>query len=83
MGLDSEAPKALHFRDKDEDELIPPEIMEDMATAERALQQPILVQPKSRFSKGKAVHVQFDGGSAKGHAMGGFMILDCDEQEVI
>ena len=51
--------------------------------AKRALQQPILIPPKSRFSKGKAVHVQFDGGSAKGHATGSFMILDCEGQEVI
>ena len=54
-----------------------------MATAEKVLQQPILITPKSRFSKGKAVHVQFNGGSAEGHAMGSFVILDCDGQEVI
>ena len=54
-----------------------------MATAKRALQQPISIPPKSRFSKGKAVHVQFDGGSAAGYATGGFVILDCEGREVI
>ena len=54
-----------------------------MATAERALQRPILIPPKSRFSSEKAVHVQFDGGSAEGHATGGFKIMDCEGQEVI
>ena len=54
-----------------------------MVTAEKVLQQPISILPKSRFSKAKAVHVQFDRGSAKGHAMGGFVILDCEDQEVI
>ena len=81
--MDSEAPKAFHFKDKDEVEVIPSEVVEDMARAKRALQQPILILRKSRFSKGKAVHVQFDGGTAKRHAMGGFVILDCDRQEVI
>ena len=52
--------------------------MEDMATAERAPQHPISVPPKYRFSKGRAVHIQFYGGSAEGHATGGFVILDCD-----
>ena len=57
VALDSEAPKALCFKDEDKDKLIPSEIVENMATAKKALQQPILVPPKSRFSKGKAVHV--------------------------
>ena len=55
--MDSEAPKALHFKDKDETKVLPLELIEDMAMAKRALQQPISVPPKSRFSKGKAVHV--------------------------
>ena len=55
--MDSEAPKTLCFKDKDKVEEIPLEFMEDMATAEKALQQPILIPPKSRFSKAKAVHV--------------------------
>ena len=76
--MDSEAPKALRFKDEDEDELIPPETIEDIVTAEKALQQPISILSKSRFSKGKAAHVQFDGGSAEGHAMGSFVILDCE-----
>ena len=58
--------------------MISPENIEDMAMAERALQQPISIPPKSRFSKGKVVHVQFDGGSAEGHSTGGLVILDCD-----
>ena len=36
--MDSEAPKALHFKDEDEEEVLPPELVEDMATAKRALQ---------------------------------------------
>ena len=55
--MDSEAPKALCFKDKDEVKVIPPEIVEDMAMAERALQKPISVLLKSSFSKGKAIHV--------------------------
>ena len=35
--MDSEAPKALCFKDKDEVEVIQPEFGEDMATAKRAL----------------------------------------------
>ena len=81
--MDSEAPKALCFKDEDKVKVLPPEFVEDMAMAERALQQAILAPPKSRFSKGKAIHVQFYGGSAEGHAMGGFVILDHDGQEVI
>ena len=81
--MHSQAPKALCFKGKDEVKVIPPESVEDMATAKRAFQQPILIPPKSRFSKGKTVHVQFDGGSAEGHAMGSFGILDCDGGEVI
>ena len=36
--MDSEAPKALRFKDKDEVKVILPEIVEDMAAAERELQ---------------------------------------------
>ena len=70
--MDLEVPQVLCFKDEDKAEVLPPELVEDMAIAERALQQLISVLPKSRFSKGKAVHVQFDGGSAKGHTMHSF-----------
>ena len=43
----------------------------------------ISLPPKAHFIPGKVVHVQFDGGFCEGHAMGGFMILDMDEVEVI
>ena len=81
--MDSEAPKALRFKEGDEVKVLPPEFMEYMAKAKRALQQPILVPPKSRFSKGKAVNNQFDSGLAEGHDMGSFVILDCDRGEVL
>ena len=39
------------------------ELLDDMATAEAALQTPVHLPPKARFALGKAVHVQFDGGA--------------------
>ena len=36
---------------------------EDMKTAEEALQKPIHLPPKARFSPGPHIHVQFDGGA--------------------
>ena len=38
VGIDSEAPKALHIKDEDEGDVLLPELMEDIATTERALQ---------------------------------------------
>ena len=31
----------------------------------------------------KAVHVQFDGGSYKGHTLGSFIILEVDSVEIV
>ena len=59
------------------------ELVKDMKIAEDALKKPIHLPPKARFVRGKAVHVQFDGGSAEGHGTGGFVILDCEGQEII
>ena len=39
--------------------------------------------PKACFVPGKAVHVQFDGRSQEGHAVGRFVILDMDGKEVV
>ena len=39
------------------------ELLDDMTTAEAALQTPAHLPPKVRFASGKAVHVQFDGGA--------------------
>ena len=39
------------------------ELLDDMTTAEAALQMPAHLPPKARFVSGKAVHVQFDGGA--------------------
>ena len=49
---------------------------EDMKTAEGALQKPIHLPPKAKFSPGPHIHVQFDGGAQDGHGTGGFVILD-------
>ena len=46
-----------------DDEEVDEELLADMTTAEAALQQLVHLPPKSRFTAGKAVHVQFDGGS--------------------
>ena len=54
-----------------------------MNTAEKALSKPIHLPPKARFSKGPALHVQFDGGAQDGHGTGGFVILDHHQQEII
>ena len=35
--MDSEAPKALSFKDEEEVEVLAPEFVEDMTTAKRAL----------------------------------------------
>ena len=37
----------------------------------------------AHFVSGKAVHVQFNNGSYKKHAMGIFLILDMDRVEII
>ena len=39
------------------------ELLDDMTTAEAALQMPAHLLPKAHFASGKAVHVQFDGGA--------------------
>ena len=39
------------------------ELLDDMTTAEAALQVPAHLAPKARFASGKAMHVQFDGGA--------------------
>ena len=39
------------------------ELLDDMTTAEAALQTPAHLLPKARFALGTAVHVQFDGGA--------------------
>ena len=54
-----------------------------MAKAEEALRQPIHLPAKARFSKGPAIHVQFDGGAQDGHGTGGFVILDDGGKEVV
>ena len=68
-----------------EDTLIEPasDLLEDMNAAETALRRPLHLPAKARFSKGPAVHVQFDGGAQDGHGTGGFVILDQDAREVI
>ena len=38
-------------------------LLDDMTTAEVALQTPAHLPPKALFASGKAVHVQFDGGA--------------------
>ena len=38
-------------------------LLDDMTTAEAALQMPVHLPPKAHFASGKAVHVQFDGGA--------------------
>ena len=38
-------------------ETLPPELLEDLTTAEKALQTPIHLPPKARFQAGPAVHV--------------------------
>ena len=55
----------------------------DMLLAESALQKPVHLPPRARFAPGKAIHVQFDGGSADGVGTGGFVILDGDDNEVV
>lgn len=54
-----------------------------MKIAEDALRKPIHLPSKARFTKGEAIHVQFDGGSQDGHGTGGFVILDSKGNEVI
>ena len=39
------------------------ELLDDMTTAEAALQMPAHLPPKACFASGKAVHVQLDGGA--------------------
>ena len=39
------------------------ELLDDMTTAEAALQMPAHLPPKARFASGKAVHMQFNGGA--------------------
>ena len=56
---------------------------EDMKTAEGALQKPIHLPPKARFSNGPHIHVQFDGGAQEGHGTGGFVILDQQQKEIV
>ena len=56
---------------------------DDMLLAESALQRPVHLPPRARFAPGKAVHVQFDGGSADGVGTGGFVILDGDGHKVV
>ena len=46
-----------------DDEEVDEELLADMTTAEATLRQPVHLPPKARFTAGKAVHVQFDGGS--------------------
>lgn len=61
----------------------PRHVVSDMTMAEQALRKPLHLPPKSRFTPGPAVHVQFDGGSAEGHGTGGFVILDSVGKEVV
>jgi hypothetical protein len=50
LGMEAEAPEA-------------PEDLDEMKTAEHALQKPIHLPAKARFTPGPAIHVQFDGGA--------------------
>jgi hypothetical protein len=50
LGMDTAAPEA-------------PEDLDEMKTAEQALQKPIHLPAKARFTPGPAIHVQFDGGA--------------------
>ena len=65
-----------------EDEPDEPVDMDAMHCAEFALGK-VSLPPKVCFVPGKVVHVQFDGGSYKGHATGGLIILDMDGVEII
>ena len=38
---------------------------------------------KAHFVLGKAVYMQFDSSSQEGHAMGSFVILDIDGEEIV
>ena len=60
----SVAPKQLKLEEAPiPEEEIPCDLVEDMVTAERALQQQLTIPAKSRFVGKRAVHLQFDGGS--------------------
>lgn len=54
-----------------------------MTSTEEALNQPNYTPPKSRFHKGPATHIQFDGGAAEGVGTGGFVILNSEGKEII
>ena len=56
---------------------------DDARLAESALQRPMHLPPRARFAPGKAIHVQFDGGSTDGIGTGGFVILDGDDNEIV
>ena len=43
----------------------------------------VSLPPKAHFVPGKMVHLQLEGGSQVGHAMGGFVIRDMDRVEII
>ena len=80
VGGASAAPEELDFPSSNAGEwgqLDDPVDLDDMHCAESALGK-VSLPPKARFVPGKAVHVQFDGGSQEGHATGGFVILDAD-----
>ena len=53
----------LGMEDPPQEEEVDPDVLDSMLKVEAALQTPIKLPPKSWFVKGKAVHVQFDGGS--------------------
>ena len=77
------APSELGMEHKESE--LPPDaaLLEDMTRAEQALHRPVHLPPKARFTKGPAIHVQFDGGAQDGHGTGGFVILDKDGKEVV
>ena len=58
------APPDLHFHsDIPSWDEMSEALVRSMEVAEKALGSPAMLPPKSRFKKGRAVHVQFDGGS--------------------
>ena len=61
----------------------PKALLQDMATAEKALRQQLHMPPKARFTSGPALHVQFDGGAQDGIGTGGFVILDGEGKELV
>ena len=74
--LVGEAPVAPPEMGMENEALEDPTEIEDMKTAEGALQKPIHLPIRARFQKGPPIHVQFDGGAQNGHGTGGFAILD-------